>query len=117
MNSLFSDLFRAVISLPFFLAAALLLLILFCCGFDSDLCRMCVPLVCTFPYAAAWLEESRSGFVRLALHRTSAFWSLITSTDTSLSRVIRPLAGSITSLSDTKIICTHLYERIYPYAA
>lgn len=74
MNSLFSDMFRAVISLPFLLAAAVTLLILFCCGFDSDLCRMSVPLVCTFPYAAAWLDESRSGFARLALHRTSAFW-------------------------------------------
>ena len=73
MNSLLSDLYRAVFSLPFLCAALLQFLILRYGGFDSELYRMSVPLVCTFPYSCAWLDEYRSGFTRLALHRTSVF--------------------------------------------
>ena len=61
MNSLFSDLKRAVISLPFLCAVILQLLILQYGGFASELYRMSVPLVCTFPFSCAWLDESRSG--------------------------------------------------------
>ena len=74
VNSLFSDLHRAVFSLPFLCAVILQLLILQYSGFDSELYRMSVPLVCTLPYSCAWLDESRSGYTRLALHRTSRFW-------------------------------------------
>ena len=74
MNSLFSDMLRAIRSLPFLCAAVLQILILRYSGFDSELYRMSVPLVCTFPFSCAWLDESRSGYTRLALHRTSVFW-------------------------------------------
>ena len=74
MNSLFSDMRRAVVSLPFLCAVIVQLLILQYGGFESELYRMSVPLVCTFPFSCAWLDESRSGFTRLALHRTSVFW-------------------------------------------
>lgn len=74
MNSLLNDLRRAVCSLPFAAAVLIQLLILRSSGFDSDLYRMSVPLVCTFPYTCAWLDESKSGFFRLALPRTTVFW-------------------------------------------
>lgn len=74
MNSLFSDVQRAIWSLPFLCAVILQLAVLRFGGFDSELYRMSVPLVCTFPFSCAWLDESRSGFTRLALHRTSVFW-------------------------------------------
>lgn len=74
MNSLFSDLFRAVISLQFLCAAVLQHLILQYTGFEGELYRLSVPLVCTLPFSCAWLDESRSGFTRLALHRTAPFW-------------------------------------------
>ena len=74
MNSLFSDLYRAIWSVPFLCAVVLQMLILKYSGFDSELYRMSVPLVCTFPFTCAWLDESRSGYTRLALHRTSLFW-------------------------------------------
>lgn len=74
MNSLINDLFRAVISLPFLCAVLLQSLILKSGGFESELYRMSVPLVCTFPFSCAWLEESRSGMTRLMLHRTPVFW-------------------------------------------
>ena len=74
MNSLFSDLYRAVISVLFFLAVLVQFLILQYSGSDSELYRMSIPLVCTFPFSCAWLDESRNGFTRLALYRTSVFW-------------------------------------------
>ena len=74
MNSFFSDLYRAIRSLPFLCAVILQILILQYSGAESELYRMSVPLVCTFPFSCAWLDESRSGFTRLALHRTSLFW-------------------------------------------
>lgn len=73
VNSLFSDMRRAVLSLPFLCAVVLQLVILRQGGFESELYRMSVPLVCTFPFSCAWLDESRSGFTGLALHRTSVF--------------------------------------------
>ncbi len=74
MNSLGNDLWRAVCSVPFLCAVLIQFLILQTSGFGSELYRMSVPLVCTFPYTCAWLDESRSGFTRLALPRTSVFW-------------------------------------------
>lgn len=74
MNSLLDDLYRAIRSLPFLCAVILQVLILRYGGFESELYRMSVPLVCTFPYTCAWLDESRSGFTRLVLHRSSVFW-------------------------------------------
>ena len=74
MNSLFSDVQRAIWSLPFLCAVILQLAVLRYSGFDSEQYHKSVPLVCTFPFSCAWLDESRSGYTRLALHRTSVFW-------------------------------------------
>ncbi len=74
MNSLGNDLWRAVWSVPFLLAVLIQFFILQTSGFQSELYHMSVPLVCTFPYTCAWLDESRSGFTKLALPRTSVFW-------------------------------------------
>ncbi len=74
MNSLEHDLIRAVGSVRFLIAVIIQTVILTQAGADSTLYQMSVPLCCTLPYTCAWLDESRSGFVRLALHRTSVFW-------------------------------------------
>lgn len=71
MNSLENDLCRAIFSIPFLCAAVLQYLILQNGGFESELYRMSVPLVCTFPYTCAWLSEYNSGFTKLALPRTT----------------------------------------------
>ena len=71
MNSFESDLKRAVLSFRFLLGAAVQLAILWTTGLDSQLYKMSVPLVCTFPYACGFLEEYKGGFVKLALVRGS----------------------------------------------
>lgn len=77
MNSLISDLLRACVSLPFLCAVLLQYLIVQYSGFESELYRMSIPLVCTFPFSCAWIEESRSGMTRLMLPRTSVFWYIV----------------------------------------
>lgn len=74
MNSLLNDIYRAVLSVAFACAVLLQFLILQYSGFDSELYRMSVPLICTFPFSCAWLDESASGMTRLMLHRTSVLW-------------------------------------------
>ncbi|MBQ3940233.1 MAG: hypothetical protein II723_03890 [Oscillospiraceae bacterium] len=100
MNSLLSDLRRAVRSLPFLCAAVLQLLILRYGGFESELYRMSVPLVCTFPFSCAWLDESRSGFTRLALHRTTVF-RYIAGKHTACA-----LSGGLCELLPAALFCT-----------
>ena len=71
LNCLESDLRRAVFSLRFLAAAALQLAVLCSQGFGSTLYKMSVPLACALPYACGWLNEYQSGFVRLALPRST----------------------------------------------
>lgn len=71
MNSLETDLRRALLSGRFLLAVALELLVFWSQGPDSTLHKMCVPVLCALPYAGAWLDEYHSGFARLALVRGS----------------------------------------------
>lgn len=71
MNSFETDLKRAVLSIGFPLGTALQLWILWDQGWTSALYRMSVPLVCTLPYACGWLDEYKSGYVKLALVRGS----------------------------------------------
>lgn len=71
MNSLESDLRRALLSGRFLLAVLAELLVLWLQGPDSTLHKMCVPVLCALPYAGAWLDEYKSGFVKLALVRGS----------------------------------------------
>lgn len=70
MNSFETDIKRAVKSRGFFAGLLLELVILFSVGFDSDLFRMSVPVLCTFPYSAAWLSDYQSGFLKFYLPRT-----------------------------------------------
>lgn len=64
MNSFESDLKRAVISIPFVAGVIIEVVILLCSGFDSDLFRVSVPVLATFPYSTAWLLDYQSGFVK-----------------------------------------------------
>ena len=70
MNSFETDFKRAVISWKFLAGVLLELFILFAAGFDSDLFRVSVPVVCTFPYSTAWLLDYQNGFLKIYLHRT-----------------------------------------------
>lgn len=71
MNSLESDIVRSMISVRFCIALAVMLLILFSNGYDSELYRLCVPVACTLPYSCGFIDEYKSGFTRLALVRTN----------------------------------------------
>lgn len=71
MNSFETDLKRAVFSVRFLLAAALQLGILWGQGEASLLYKMSVPLACTLPYACGWLDEYKSGYMKLSLVRGS----------------------------------------------
>lgn len=71
MNSFETDLIRAIKSKGFWMSLILELIVLFTAGYQSDLFRMCIPVLCTFPYTTAWLKEYQSGFLKAALPRTS----------------------------------------------
>lgn len=71
MNSFETDIKRAVCSRGFAAGLILELVILFTAGFDSDLFRMSVPVLCTLPYSTAWLSDYQSGYLKLYLPRTS----------------------------------------------
>ena len=62
---------RAVLSRGFIAALLLQTGILFAAGFDSDLYRLGVPVLSTFPYSTAWLADYQSGFIKACLPRTS----------------------------------------------
>lgn len=71
MNSFETDLLRAIKSKGFIIGFVVELIILFTSGLNSDLFRMCVPVLCTLPYSTAWLTEYQSGFLKSSLARTS----------------------------------------------
>lgn len=71
MNSFETDLLRAIKSKGFIIGFVVELIILFTSGWNSDLFRMCVPVLCTLPYSTAWLTEYQSGFLKSSLVRTS----------------------------------------------
>lgn len=71
MNSFETDLYQAITSKRFLIGLMLELVILFTSGLDSDLFRMCIPVLCTLPYSTAWLAEYQSGFLKSSLPRTS----------------------------------------------
>lgn len=70
MNSLESDLRRAVLSKGFFFGIGMELVILLTNGIHSELFRMSIPLVCTFPYSCGWLNEYKHGFAKFSLSRS-----------------------------------------------
>ena len=70
MNSFETDMGRAILSRGFAAGVLLDILILFTAGFDSDLFRMTVPVLCTLPYSTAWLADYQSGFIKAYLPRS-----------------------------------------------
>lgn len=70
MNSLESDLRRAVLSKGFFVGIGIELVILLANGIDSELFRMSIPLICTLPYSCGWLKEYQHGFAKFSLSRS-----------------------------------------------
>lgn len=71
MNSFEMDLKRAFLSKGFLTGLVLQTLILFVSGANTNLFYMSVPVLCSFPYATAWLADYQNGFLRLYLSRTS----------------------------------------------
>ena len=71
MNSFETDICRAVFSVKFAIAVILQVTVLSSGGFGSTLYLMCIPLICTLPYACGWLEEYKHGFVKFSLSRST----------------------------------------------
>ncbi len=71
MNSFETDMRRAICSRGFFIGFLLELAILFGSGFDTELFRMSVPIVASFPYSTAWISDDASGFIKAYLPRTN----------------------------------------------
>lgn len=71
MNSFETDICRAVFSVKFAIAVILQVTVLSSGGFGSTLYLMCIPLICTLPYACGWLEEYKHGFVKFSLSRAT----------------------------------------------
>ena len=69
MNSFETDLKRAVISIPFVLGVLLEFGILMTAGLDSDLFKVSIPVVATFPYSTAWLLDYQSGYIKSYVSR------------------------------------------------
>ncbi|MBP8719496.1 MAG: hypothetical protein KBH72_02485, partial [Lachnospiraceae bacterium] len=69
MNSFETDVKRAIISKGFLAGFVLELLILWKVGGDSELFRVTVPVISTFPYATAWLADYQSGYIKAYLPR------------------------------------------------
>lgn len=70
MNSLESDLRRAILSKGFFFGIVMELIILLTNDVDSELFRMSIPLICALPYSCGWLNEYQYGFAKLSLSRS-----------------------------------------------
>lgn len=77
MNSFEIDLGRAVFSGKFLTGLVLQVVILYISGFKSDLYYISVPVLCTFPYSTAWLEDYQSGYIKLYLQRSGTFSYII----------------------------------------
>lgn len=70
MNSLEMDLRRAFFSKGFIIGFVLELVIGMYAGVESTLFQISIPIVSTFPYGTAWLEEYESGFVKASMIRS-----------------------------------------------
>lgn len=73
MNSFETDLKRAICSKGFWIGILLEIFIVRQAGFDSDLFRVTVPVLATFPYATAWLSDYQSGYIKSYLYRSGIF--------------------------------------------
>ena len=70
MNSFETDMKRAVLSIPFVIGVVLEFSILCMAGFNSDLFKISVPVIATFPYSTAWLSDYESGYIKYYVSRT-----------------------------------------------
>lgn len=70
MNSFEIDLRRAVFSGRFLIGLVIQIAILYISGFKSDLYYISVPVLCTFPYSTAWLQDYQSGYIKPYLQRS-----------------------------------------------
>ena len=77
MNSIEMDLKRAFFSKKFLVGVLLQTFALCPAGTDSDLFQISVPVLCTLPYASAWLSDYESGFLKLYLMRTERAYYII----------------------------------------
>lgn len=73
MNSLYTDMKRAIFSKGFFAGIILQIIVLKNSGFKTDMYYLCIPVICTLPYSTAWLMDYQSGFVKQYLSRTGVF--------------------------------------------
>ncbi len=71
MNCFEADIKRAIFSPGFVIAVILQYLVLNYKGMDSELFRIAMPVLCTFPYCCGWLSEYKGGFVKYSLYRSS----------------------------------------------
>ena len=71
MNSFETDMLRAVFSWKFLVSVILQIAVLSVDGYGSTLFFMCIPLICTLPYACGWLDEYKHGFVKYSLSRST----------------------------------------------
>lgn len=69
MNSFETDLKRSIISFPFLIGVLLEVVILLIGDFNSDLFKISVPIIATFPYSTAWLLDYQSGFIKSYIPR------------------------------------------------
>ena len=63
MNSFEADLKRALFSPLFVFGVIVMLYIINKMSVNSDLFKICVPVVASLPYSTAWIKDKRSGFI------------------------------------------------------
>ncbi|MCM1498769.1 MAG: hypothetical protein NC124_09925 [Clostridium sp.] len=69
MNSFETDIKRAVCSVNFLAGLVVEIFILSQYGIEADLFAVSVPVAVTLPYAAAWINDYQSGFLKAYLPR------------------------------------------------
>ncbi|MDE5777290.1 MAG: hypothetical protein K2I10_02085 [Lachnospiraceae bacterium] len=69
MNSFETDLSRAFTGVNFIAGFLIECMILYRFGFDSELFQISVPVLASFPYSTAWINDYQSGFLKEYLPR------------------------------------------------
>lgn len=69
MNSLETDLKRSIFSIPFMIGVIIQYIVLKVSGPNTELHRVSVPVLATFPYSTAWLMEYENGFLKACVPR------------------------------------------------
>ena len=71
LNSFYMDLKRAILSPGFIIGLIVMILVLERKGVYSDIFKICVPIISTFPYSTSWISDYKSGFIKYYLVRTN----------------------------------------------